>query len=339
MNIVLITSGLNPLARQFHDLPGTPVGIIRLHSDDHEPRLKTLARRIYRELSRANYTTLTEYCDFHALHYREINKRNVEGIRQCLAQWDAGLVVTSTCPIVPMEALEGVDFGAINVHPSELPAYRGGNPIFWQLYDEAHALGASVHRLTERVDRGAVLSQRVTHHRPGLSKKQWAQLLEGELGVACLREAISELLVQGKMPEGTEQPEISPSRFAGNLGATKVHQVMVSAMKSPDRFWDCACYLGYCPGSVFGLKGPRAAWHWRPFSTRKLERTAKVATEPQVRVGALSISVHYPDQVLRFLPSGLYYLVGILSFARRRRRDRAENLPAIKRIANRINGL
>lgn len=337
MNIVLMTSGLNPLARQFHTLPGTPVGIIRLHSDDHEHRLKTLARRIYRELSRTHYTTLEEYACFHGLHYREVNKRDVQGLRQCLAQWEAELVVTSTCPIVPMEALEGLEFGAINVHPSELPAYRGGNPIFWQLYDEARTLGATVHALTERVDRGAILSQRVTHHRAGLSKKQWARVLEGELGVECLREAIDSLLIEGKMIAGTEQPEISPSRFAGNLGNTKVHQVMVNAMTSPSRFWDCACYLGYCPGSVFGLEGRRADWRWRPSSVSMVRRTTGSTSDPIVKVGALSISVHYHDRVLRFLPSGLYYMNKLLSFRERLGLKRQADLPIAKRMAGRIN--
>lgn len=314
MKIVLITSGLNPLARQFHTLPGAPIGIIRLHSDDHEHRLKTLARRIYRELSRANYTTLTEYCDFHDLNYREINKKDVAGLQRCLADWNAALVVTSTCPIVSMKALEDIEFGAINVHPSKLPAYRGGNPIFWQLYDGANSLGTSVHKLTAQVDRGAVIAQSQTPHRSGLSKKDWARLLEGELGIHCLRKSIEATLITGHLPVGIPQPEDSPSRFAGNLGTSKVHSTLMSVRNLPSNFWDCTRYLGYCPGTVFGIQGHRAEWAWRPWSYKTSRKNATVRIdEPQIHVRLFSVTVHYPDRVLRFLPSGLYYMATFIS--------------------------
>ena len=46
---------------------------------------------------------------------------------------------------------------AANVHPSLLPAYRGVSPAFWILKNGEPAGGATIHRLTERLDAGELL--------------------------------------------------------------------------------------------------------------------------------------------------------------------------------------
>jgi len=52
-------------------------------------------------------------------------------------------------------------FGAINIHTSLLPKYRGPTPIFWQLRYNESRIGISIHRINKRFDAGDVLIQRL----------------------------------------------------------------------------------------------------------------------------------------------------------------------------------
>ncbi|MCR4318567.1 MAG: hypothetical protein NUW37_19665 [Planctomycetes bacterium] len=51
---------------------------------------------------------------------------------------------------------------AWNVHPSLLPAYKGVSPAFWMLARGALEAGATIHRLTEKIDEGDYLFQEST---------------------------------------------------------------------------------------------------------------------------------------------------------------------------------
>lgn len=48
--------------------------------------------------------------------------------------------------------------GGVNIHPSLLPEFRGVDPVFRSLLEGRRALGVSVHRLAEELDRGNVLA-------------------------------------------------------------------------------------------------------------------------------------------------------------------------------------
>lgn len=55
--------------------------------------------------------------------------------------------------------LECAGRGGLNVHMSLLPRHRGVDPVFWTYWSDDACAGVSVHRLTERVDDGAILSR------------------------------------------------------------------------------------------------------------------------------------------------------------------------------------
>src|SRR4029450_2388359 len=50
--------------------------------------------------------------------------------------------------------------GALNLHPSLLPAYRAPAPLFWQLRAGETRTGVTVHRIDAGVDTGDIVSQR-----------------------------------------------------------------------------------------------------------------------------------------------------------------------------------
>jgi methionyl-tRNA formyltransferase len=59
---------------------------------------------------------------------------------------------------VARSLLEIPSFGAFNIHPSILPAFRGPVPLFWQFRAGTGQFGLSLHRMTSHFDAGPVIS-------------------------------------------------------------------------------------------------------------------------------------------------------------------------------------
>lgn len=57
--------------------------------------------------------------------------------------------------------------GAINVHPSMLPRYRGPNPFYWTLRNREEQTGLTVHHIDEGIDTGDIILQREMPVIPG----------------------------------------------------------------------------------------------------------------------------------------------------------------------------
>jgi methionyl-tRNA formyltransferase len=49
--------------------------------------------------------------------------------------------------------------GSINLHQGLAPYYRGGPPIFWELYNGETEVGLTVHEVAAKVDSGAIILQ------------------------------------------------------------------------------------------------------------------------------------------------------------------------------------
>lgn len=49
--------------------------------------------------------------------------------------------------------------GIYNIHYGKLPAYRGPNPVFWQLKNGEEKIGLCIHELSGRLDAGAIVWQ------------------------------------------------------------------------------------------------------------------------------------------------------------------------------------
>ncbi|MBI3446575.1 MAG: hypothetical protein HY055_14755 [Magnetospirillum sp.] len=67
----------------------------------------------------------------------------------------ARLVAFLFSEIVPAEVLEGLGFGAYNIHPGP-PEYPGWMPVSFALYDGAPRFGATIHEMAVKVDAGTI---------------------------------------------------------------------------------------------------------------------------------------------------------------------------------------
>lgn len=70
------------------------------------------------------------------------------------------LIVTAAFgQILPTSILEAPKLGAINVHASLLPAYRGGAPIHQAIIDGQTETGVTIMYMVDRLDAGDIISQ------------------------------------------------------------------------------------------------------------------------------------------------------------------------------------
>lgn len=80
---------------------------------------------------------------------------------EALIELEADLIVTAAYgQFVPTRLLEAPTFGAINVHASLLPKYRGGAPIHYAIWKGEQETGISIMYMVKKMDAGDILSQK-----------------------------------------------------------------------------------------------------------------------------------------------------------------------------------
>jgi len=62
--------------------------------------------------------------------------------------------------LLPGQLLEIPRLGALNLHPSALPKYRGRSPINWVLVRGETETGVTLHHMVDKPDRGDIVAQR-----------------------------------------------------------------------------------------------------------------------------------------------------------------------------------
>jgi methionyl-tRNA formyltransferase len=115
------------------------------------------------------------------------------------------LVVCDYGQILKPEVLATPSRGAVNLHGSLLPKYRGAAPVNWAILRGEAETGVTVIQMTDGLDAGPILARRCTP----IGIQEDAVMLEGrlaELGVSAVMESI-DLLEQwdGKSPLGEPQ--------------------------------------------------------------------------------------------------------------------------------------
>lgn len=92
--------------------------------------------------------------------YIEIKDPNDKSNIDWLRKQKIDLIISFSAPCVfKKELLEVPDLGCINLHCSLLPNYAGLLPSFWTLFHKEQNLGATVHKMDDRIDNGSILGQ------------------------------------------------------------------------------------------------------------------------------------------------------------------------------------
>lgn len=83
------------------------------------------------------------------------NQRSIDLIRKC----DADLGVIFGTNIVKEIVFSIPTLGSINLHQGLAPYYRGGPPVFWELFNDEKEVGLTVHFVASKVDTGDIILQ------------------------------------------------------------------------------------------------------------------------------------------------------------------------------------
>ena len=102
------------------------------------------------------------------------------------------IVVVAYGQILPKEILDIPPLGAIGVHPSLLPKYRGAAPINWAIINGERITGVTIFRLCEKLDSGDIILQRAIEILPGETAGGLSDRL-AKFGADLLLEAIKDM--------------------------------------------------------------------------------------------------------------------------------------------------
>lgn len=90
-------------------------------------------------------------------------RRDADAQRQLASLAPQIIVVAAYGLFLPPDALAVPPLGALNIHPSLLPRYRGPSPVASAILAGDAATGATIIKLDEGMDTGPIIAQRRTH--------------------------------------------------------------------------------------------------------------------------------------------------------------------------------
>jgi len=61
---------------------------------------------------------------------------------------------------IPWETILKAPYGGLNIHPSILPRWRGGDPVPWAILTGDHQIGVTVVTLAKKFDEGLIMAQK-----------------------------------------------------------------------------------------------------------------------------------------------------------------------------------
>jgi len=114
-----------------------------------------------------NPTPVACWADAHSVPFAETDSVNAPGVIETIAGYEPDLIVVIAFgQKIGNELVNLPPKGAINVHASLLPKYRGAAPINWVIVNGESQTGISIITLAEKMDAGKILAQSRTDIRP-----------------------------------------------------------------------------------------------------------------------------------------------------------------------------
>jgi methionyl-tRNA formyltransferase len=110
-----------------------------------------------------NPTPVAHWADMHSIPFIEVDDVNASEIIEKIAGYEPDLIVVIAFgQKISNELINLPPKGAINVHASLLPKYRGAAPINWAIINGEATTGISIITLSEKMDAGQILAQSQT---------------------------------------------------------------------------------------------------------------------------------------------------------------------------------
>ena len=160
-------------------------------------------------LLRGDAQSLRELVARHQLRWVHCAPLNEAAVQSMLRDFAPDLLVVANFGQIVREPLLSLPrCGAINLHPSLLPRYRGPVPYYWVLANGEERTGLTIHCLDAGLDSGAILSQHEITIHPGDDE---ASLRRRTVAAApgLLAQTVADVLAGRIQPEAQDESQAS----------------------------------------------------------------------------------------------------------------------------------
>ena len=181
--------------------------------------------------------------------------------------------------------------GALNLHPSALPRFRGPNPVFWQLRAGIARAGVTVHMATGAVDAGPIVVQRWIDVPPGIGADALTEALVRR-GIRALVEVLP----------GIEHRIRGASRQDESAATRQPHP------RAEDFRLDTSWTAERAYRFIEGTRGPATTFTIASDEgeieiVRAIEFDNRARTGPEVRQSGETVTIRFAEGVLRAVPA------------------------------------
>lgn len=103
---------------------------------------------------------LEAYCKILGIEFYRTKNINDDYVSSRVKEENPDLIISCHCSrIISKEIFSIPKYGAVNLHPSLLPKYRGMSPQHWPIINGDKETAVTIHEIKEEVDTGAILKQ------------------------------------------------------------------------------------------------------------------------------------------------------------------------------------
>lgn len=239
MRVLLITQGFSPILQEIlkshHQIIGIAEDGPRISLSKYQKALKKILNLIY-HLINPNHEILSYFCKKNNIPYFYINSiQDIKFKNWVISMKPDIIAVYSMSHLLKKTIFSIPKYGAINLHPSLLPSYRGPNPYFWEYYNMDLISGVTIHYIDEGEDTGDIIFQEQIPVQLGIPLDKLRYIKINILGTKLLLNALNEI-ESGKAPR-IPQPIKSPTQRARNLEKGEEKRIIEWENWDVERIW------------------------------------------------------------------------------------------------------
>lgn len=220
LKIILIAMELSDTVKSIMDSSINIVGIIE--SRRKNPSNRSLELENYCNQKNVAFYYMNSGCDINL-------EKWVKTINPDL------IIVNGMSELLKKNILDIPKKGCINLHPTLLPNYRGGYPIFWTFYDQTVQPGVTIHYLDEGEDTGDIIYQESFELPLGSTEEEFIDYSENKLGVKLLLKAIMD--IENNCEPRIKQPKASTTVRARQIKPVEYKEIVDWKDWEIERIW------------------------------------------------------------------------------------------------------
>lgn len=166
------------------------------------------------------------------------------------SEWDLFLVAAYG-KILPKDVLDTPQKGALNVHPSLLPKFRGASPIESQILSDEKTVGVTIMFMDEKMDHGSILAQASVTPEDWPLKASVLEAMLATIGGELLAETIPAWLGGSITPEEQHHDLATfTKKITKEDGLIEIGGRPTSVMEEYEKYLKYCAYDGW-PGVYF----------------------------------------------------------------------------------------